>query len=79
MMLHTIKSEWSIVYIVRSQVIISTKSCTVKTGHPQKDQKLVFNTNYRLMQVKSITECSRGEHPAILLTCFKLPFSIKEL
>ena len=28
--------------------------------------------NYRLMQVKSIAECS-----AILLTCIKLPFNIK--
>ena len=27
-------------------------------GHSQKDQHSVFNTNYRLMQVKSITECS---------------------
>ena len=25
-----------------------------------KRQKLVFNTNYRLMQVKSIAECSKG-------------------
>ena len=25
-----------------------------------KDQKLVVNTNYRLMQVKSIAECSKG-------------------
>ena len=25
-----------------------------------KDQKLVFKTNYRLMQVKSIAECSKG-------------------
>ena len=29
-------------------------------GHSQKDQKLVFKTNYRLMQVKSIAECSKG-------------------
>ena len=26
----------------------------------QKDRKLVFKTNYRLMQVKSIAECSEG-------------------
>ena len=30
----------------------------VYNGHSQKDGKLVFNTNYRLMQVKSIAECS---------------------
>ena len=33
-----------------------------------------FNTDYRLMQVKSIAE---GEHSAILSTFIKLPFSIK--
>ena len=44
-----------------------TKSFTVKHVF-QKDWKLVFETNYRLMQVKSIAECSKGEHSAILLT-----------
>ena len=32
----------------------------VLNGHSQKDHKLVFKTNYRLMQVKSIAECSKG-------------------
>ena len=32
----------------------------VLSGHSQKDQKWVFKTNYRLMQVKSIAECSKG-------------------
>ena len=32
----------------------------VSSGHSKKDQKLVFKTNYRLMQVKSIAECSNG-------------------
>ena len=36
---------------------------------------LVFKTDYRLMQVKSIAECFK--HSAILLTFIKLPFSIK--
>ena len=40
-------------------------------------EKLVFNTDYCLMQVKSIAECSKGEHSAILSTFIKLPFSIK--
>ena len=35
---------------------------------------MVFKTNYRLMQVKSIAE---WEHSAILLTFIKLPFVIK--
>ena len=29
------------------------------------------------MQVKSIAECSKGEHSAILSTFIKLPFAIK--
>ena len=29
------------------------------------------------MQVKSIAECSKGEHSVILLTFIKLPFVIK--
>ena len=39
------------------------KLSTVKpvlSGHSQKDQKWVFKTNYRLMQFKSIAECSTG-------------------
>ena len=38
--------------------------------------KLVFKTNYLLMLVKSIAECSKW-HSAILLTLIKLPFVIK--
>ena len=29
-------------------------------SHPQKDQKLVFKINYRLILVKSTAECSKG-------------------
>ena len=32
----------------------------VLNGHSQKDQTLFFNTDYHLMQVKSIAECSKG-------------------
>ena len=41
----------------------------------------VFQTNYRLMKVKSIAECSKRskEHSAILSTFIKLPFVIKIL
>ena len=40
--------------------------------------KSVFNTNYRLMQVKSCAECSKGrEHSAIFSTFIKLPFVFK--
>ena len=53
------------------------------------DKKLVSKTNYCLMQVKRIAECSlfnagqtycrmlHREHSAIRLTCIKLPFVIK--
>ena len=30
----------------------------VLSGHSKRTPKLVFNTDYRLMQVKSIAECS---------------------
>ena len=42
---------------------MSSNTNTVKpvySDHCQKDKKLVFNTNYRLMQIKSIAECSKG-------------------
>ena len=31
----------------------------VFSGHSKRRQKLIFKTNYRLMQVKSIAECSK--------------------
>ena len=43
--------------------VIYLFSSTVKpmlNGHSQKDRKSVFKTNYPLMQVKSIAECSNG-------------------
>ena len=43
----------------------------VLSSHTKEDKKLVFKTIYGLMQVKSIAECSKGEHSAILLTCIK--------
>ena len=43
----------------------------------KEDQKLFFKTDYRLMQVKSIAECSKREHSAILSTYIKLPFVFK--
>ena len=43
----------------------------------KEDQKLVFKTNYRLMEVRSIAECDKGEHSAILLIFIKLPSVFK--
>ena len=44
-----------------------------------KRQKMVFKTDYRLMQVKGIAEMLQGERSAILSTFIKLPFIIKTL
>ena len=50
----------------------------VLSGHSQNDQNWVFKTNYRLMQAKSIAECSKGrENSAILSTFINLQFVIK--
>ena len=40
-------------------------------------QKFGLKTDYRLMKVKSIAECSKGEHSAIFSTTIKLQFVIK--
>ena len=40
--------------------LMAQDTVTVKPeGHSKKDQKLVFQTNYCLMQVKRIAECSK--------------------
>ena len=46
----------------------------VLSGHSKRRPKLVFRTDYRLMQVKSI---AGWEHYAILSTFIKLSFVIK--
>ena len=56
-------SEWPILYGVETIMfaiwltlcILYSKTC----DHSQKGRKLVFKTNYCLMQVKSIAECSK--------------------
>ena len=45
----------------------------VLNGHSKRTPKLVFNTNYDLMQVKSIAECILQYFRPSL----KLPFTIK--
>ena len=59
-LIHTISVELSIFYY--------SKTCV--RWLLSKELKLVFKTNYRLMQVK-------GEHSARLSTFIKLPFVIK--
>ena len=48
------------------------KTC-LKQPIKNEDKKLVFKTDYRLLQVKVL---QKGEHSAILLTFIKLPFVI---
>ena len=43
---------------LRQVLLYNSKTCV--NGHYQKDQKMAFKTDYRLMQVKSIAECSTG-------------------
>ena len=53
---------------------IFTYGNTVKPvlrGHSKIDKTKVLDTDYCLMMVKSIAECSSLEHSAILLTCIK--------
>ena len=48
----------------------------IESGHSQGPKKMVFKTDYRLMQVKSKLQ---GEYSAILSTFIKLSFVIKIL
>ena len=57
-----------------SYIITIHQTCL--NGSLKKKTKIVFKTDYRLMQVNSIAECSNGEHSAILSTFIKLPFVI---
>ena len=56
---HCLKSE---VYTVKP----------VLSSHSKIDKTKVLKTDYCLMQVKTIAECSNWEHAAILLTCIKV-------
>ena len=51
----------------------------VKNGHDEKDQKFVFKTNYRLMQVKSIAECSKGSILQYFLPSLSYYLSLRSL
>ena len=58
--------------VSNAQRVSYSKTCVKQNS--QKDKKLVYRINYRLMQVKSFAECSNS---AILSTFIKLPFVIK--
>ena len=59
-------------YILMAVLLAHSKTCVKRPLSKRK--KIGFKTNYHLMQVKSITECS-----AMLLNYIKLPFVIKTL
>ena len=61
---------------VSSCLFIYSKTCLKRPLNLKEDLN-GFREDYRLMQVKSITECSKGEHSAILSTFIKLPLFIK--
>ena len=48
-------------------------------SHSQKDQKLFFKTNYRLMQVKSIAECSKWSILQYFWPSFSFHLSLRSL
>ena len=42
---------------------------SIQQSHSKIDKSKILMPNGSLMKVKSIAECSKGEHSAILLTC----------
>ena len=57
-------------------------SYTVKpvfSGHSKRRPKLVFKTDYRLMQVKSIAECSKGSILQYFLPSLSYHLSLRSL
>ena len=60
--------------LLREQIhkVNYSKTCS-KRPFKKKTKNCFFQTDYCLMQVKSIAECSNG-HSAMLSTYIKLPF-----
>ena len=56
MMLHCLKKKLNLTY---SETCLK-RPLKNRQNKGQKDQKWVLKTNYRLVQVKSIAECSKG-------------------
>ena len=64
-------------YFGKEQVSDYSKTCLKRPL--KKIPKLVFKTDYRLMQVKKYCRMLQGEHSAILSTFIKVPFVINIL
>ena len=64
-------------YLALIKYFIAVKP--VYNGHPQKDRKFVFKTNYHLTQVKSIAECSKGSILQYFLPSLSYHLSFRSL
>ena len=60
----------SCIFLKKKQQVINCKTCL--SGRSKRRPKLIFKTDYRLMRVTSLAECS-----AILSTFIKVTFVIK--
>ena len=65
---HVIWQEFCVFIYLDKSDIHDTTVKPVLSGHSKEGPKFVFKTDNRLMQVKSMAECS---HSAILSTCTK--------
>ena len=61
-----------------AKVVCSTVK-PVLSGHSKRTQKLVFKTDYCLMQVKSIAECSKGSILQYFRPSLSYHFSLRPL
>ena len=64
--------------VVLNHMFMYSKTC-VKCCHFQKDRKLVFKNNYRLMPVKNIAECSKGNILQYFRTSLSCHLSLRSL
>ena len=72
-------SSLSIVLYGLSSLIHSTTVKPVLISHSKRTQKLVFRTDYCLMQAKSIAECSKGSILQYFRPSLSYHFSLRHL
>ena len=66
----------------KSALFLCSHGCTVKpvlSGHSERRRKLFLKTDYRLMQVKSIAECSKGSILQYLWPSLSYHLSLRSL
>ena len=62
----------------RSLILLDTVKPAL-SGHSKRSPKIVFKTNYCLMQVKSIAECSKGSIQQYFRPSFSYHLSLTSL